>query len=43
LTGAAGDTVLPGTSRDLLGEPFRLDSISEVPRPKVPKVSGSNT
>ena len=34
MTGAAGDTVLPGTSRDLLGEPFRLDSISEVPAPE---------
>jgi hypothetical protein len=31
--GAAGDAVLPGPMRDLLGEPFRLDSISEVPAP----------
>ena len=26
--------MLPGTSRDLLGEPFRLDSISEVAAPE---------
>ena len=34
MTGAAGDAVLPGPTRDLLGEPFRLDSISEVPAPE---------
>jgi len=34
LTGVAGDAVLPGPTRDLLGEPFRLDSISEVPAPE---------
>lgn len=34
MTGAAGDVVLPGSTRDLLGEPFRLDSISEVPAPE---------
>ena len=34
MTGVAGDAVLPGPTRDLLGEPFRLDSISEVPAPE---------
>jgi hypothetical protein len=34
LTGAAGDAVMSGATRDLLGEPFRLDSISEVAAPE---------